>query len=155
MSTDHTTPRIDLTSLAGAPYGAMVRVSERIKLDPTLKHLVELRASQINGCAFCLDMHWTAAKEHGESDLRLAQLAAWDESPAFDERERAALALTESMTLVADTHVPDDVWEEARRHFDEEELAHLVVQIAAINFWNRAAVASRAVPASYLPAAAA
>ncbi|MBX5442949.1 MAG: carboxymuconolactone decarboxylase family protein [Solirubrobacteraceae bacterium] len=155
MTTDHLTPRIDMTAHAGGPYAAMVRVSERIELDPRLKHLVELRASQINGCAFCLDMHWTAAKAHGESDLRLAQLAAWDESPAFDERERAALALTEAMTHVADTHVPDDVWARARRHFDERELAHLVVQIAAINFWNRVAVASRAVPAGYAPAAAA
>jgi len=154
MSTDHE-PRIDMLRHAGAPYAAMSRVEERIQLDPVVKELVKLRASQINGCAFCLDMHWTAAKAAGESDLRLAQLAAWDESPAFDERERAALALTEAMTHVADTHVPDDVWERARRHFDEDELAHLVVQIAAINFWNRTAIASRAIPASYLENAAA
>jgi AhpD family alkylhydroperoxidase len=134
---------------AGAAYAAMVRVEERIDLDPVIRSLVKLRASQINGCAFCIDMHWTHAREEGETELRLAQVAAWHESPAFDERERAALELTESVTLLADTHVPDDVWELAKEHFEERELAHLLVQIAAINFWNRVAVPSRKVPASF------
>jgi AhpD family alkylhydroperoxidase len=149
------TPRIDLSRHAGGPFAAMVRVEERITLDPRIRHLVKLRGSQINGCAYCLDMHWPAAREHGESDMRLAQLSAWEESPYFDERERAALALTDAMTHVSATHVPDDVWAEAERHFDADELGHLVVAIAAINFWNRAAVAARTVPAGYEPEAAA
>jgi AhpD family alkylhydroperoxidase len=148
MST-HTTPRIDLIRHAGAPYAAMQRVEERIRLDRRLRLLVKLRASQINGCAFCLDMHWPHARAEGESELRLSQLAAWRESPFFDARERAALALTDAVTHVAGTHVPDDVWEEAARHFDDEELAHLVFTIAAINLWNRVSVAARTVPASH------
>jgi AhpD family alkylhydroperoxidase len=144
-----TTPRIDPTRHAGAPYAAMVRVEERITLDPRLHQLVKLRASQINGCAFCLDMHWTEASELGESAVRLAQLSAWEESPYFDERERAALALTEAVTHVAATHVPDDVWARAAEQFDADELANLLLAIAAINFWNRVAVAARTVPASY------
>jgi AhpD family alkylhydroperoxidase len=148
MSTQ-TTPRIDLASQAGAPYAGMIRVEERIKLDPTVRKLVELRASQINGCAFCIDMHWVGARAAGESEQRLAQLAAWQESPYFDERERAALALTEAVTHVSETHVPDDVWAESEAHFEADELAHLLFQIAAINLWNRLAISARALPASY------
>lgn len=155
MSTIHPEPRIDLLQHAGAPYGAMVRVEERIQLDPTIRHLVKLRASQLNGCAFCLDMHWPDARAHGESELRLSQLAAWPESPFFSERERAALALTDAVTHVSTTHVPDDVWAEAERHFDADELANLLVAIAAINFWNRIAVSARTLPASYAEQAAA
>jgi AhpD family alkylhydroperoxidase len=117
--------------------------------------LVKLRASQINGCAYCLDMHWPHARAQGESELRLSQLAAWRESPYFDDRERAALALTEAVTHVSSTHAPDDVWEEAARHFDADELAHLLFAIAAINVWNRVAVSARSVPASYGEPAAA
>ena len=154
MST-HKTPRIDLVHHAGAPVAAMQRVKERIRLDPRLRLLVKLRASQINGCAYCLDMHWPHARAEGESELRLSQLAAWHESPVFDERERAALALTEAVTHVSATHVPDDVWEEAARHFDEKELAHLVFTIGAINLWNRVAVAARSIPASFADGAGA
>jgi AhpD family alkylhydroperoxidase len=142
-------PRIDMMHTVGGPYAAMVRVEERIELDPTIRHLVKLRASQINHCAYCIDMHWNEAKADGETELRLAQLPAWEESPAFDERERAALALTEAVTHVAETHVPDDVWERARAQFDEHELANLLVAIAAINFWNRVSVGARTTPASY------
>jgi AhpD family alkylhydroperoxidase len=148
MSTTHA-PRIDIVANAGGPYAAMARVEERIDLDPVIRSLVKLRASQINNCAFCIDMHWTHAREEGETELRLAQVAAWRESPAFDERERAALELTESVTLLAETHVPDDVWELAKEHFEERELAHLLLQIAAINFWNRVAVPARTIPASF------
>jgi AhpD family alkylhydroperoxidase len=149
-----TTPRIDLASLAGAPAAAMVKLEERIDLDPGLRELVRLRASLINGCAFCIDMHWTALRREGESDVRLAQLAAWEESPFFDERERAAFALTDAVTLVSDTRVPDAVWARAEAQFSPEELAHLLFQIAAINLWNRVAVSIRGVPASFAEAAA-
>jgi AhpD family alkylhydroperoxidase len=148
-------PRIDIAHHAGGPYAAMVRLEERISLDPAIRHLVKLRASQINHCAFCIDMHRTEAPTDGESELRLSQLAAWEESPAFTERERAALALTEAITHVSETHVPDDVWERARGEFDEEELANLVMAIAAINFWNRLAVTARSTPASFVGAQAA
>ena len=127
----------------------MARVEERVDFDPMLRHLVKLRASQMNGCAYCIDMHRNEALADGDTDLRLSQLAAWRESPAFDDRERAALALTESVTLIADTHVPDGVWEQAARHFPQKELANLVAAIAAINFWNRLQATVRATPASY------
>jgi AhpD family alkylhydroperoxidase len=94
---------MDLARLAGAPVDAMVKLEERIDLDPGLRELVRLRASLINGCAFCIDMHWTALRSDGESEVRLAQLAAWEESPFFDERERAALALTDAVTRVSAT----------------------------------------------------
>ncbi len=142
-------PRIDYYALAGAPAAGLVRAEERIELDHTVKELVKLRASQINGCAFCLDMHWTDAKAAGESDVRLAQLAAYAESPYFSTRERAALALTDAITLVAETGVPDDVWAAAAARFDDAELAHLMMQIATINAWNRLAVTARSVPASW------
>jgi AhpD family alkylhydroperoxidase len=151
-ATTHPQPRLDPFSTAGAVAAAMTRVEERIALDPVLKELIKLRASQINGCAFCLDMHWATAKAAGETDLRLAQLAAHQESPYFDERERAVLALTDAVTLVADTQVPDDVWDRAAAQLDEAELANVLLQIAAINFWNRVAVASRMVPASWAAA---
>jgi AhpD family alkylhydroperoxidase len=140
---------------AGGPYSAMVRVEERIDLEPRLRHLVKIHASQINHCAFCIDMHWTDARADGESELRLSQLAAWRESPAFDDRERAALALTEAVTHVAETQVPDDVWAQAEAQFGEDELANLLVAIAAINFWNRVSVAARTTPASFAQANAA
>jgi AhpD family alkylhydroperoxidase len=145
---DHT-PRIDLTRHAGAPYAAMSRLEERIDLDPRVRSLVKVRASVVNGCAFCLDMHWTHARSEGETELRLSQLAAWHESPFFDERERAALALTDAMTDVAATHVPDEVWDRAAAHFDQDELGHLLFAIGAINLWNRVVVAARRMPASY------
>jgi AhpD family alkylhydroperoxidase len=148
------TPRLDLARLAGAPAAAMVEVEERIDLDPRLGELVKLRASQINGCAFCIDVHWTAARRDGESEVRLAQVAAWQESPFFDERERAALALTDAVTHVSATHVPNAVWARAEVNFPPEELSHLLFAIAATNLWNRLAISSRGVPASYLEAAA-
>lgn len=148
MSTN-TTPRIDLFSAAPAPIAAMVRLEERIELAHTIRELVKLRASIVNGCSFCIDMHWTDARRAGESEQRLAQVAAWDESPYFDARERAALALTDAVTAVGETRVPDDVWEAAAEQFDEAELANLVIQIAAINFWNRTAIAARSLPASW------
>lgn len=156
MSTHtNTTPRIDLMALAGGPFAAMIRLEERIELDARIKELVKLRASIVNGCAFCIDMHWTDARAAGESEQRLSQVAAWDESPYFDARERAALALTDSITHVGETRVPDDVWEAAAAQFDDTELANLVIAIAAINFWNRVAIATRKQPASWEAGAAA
>ena len=143
------TPRIDLLHHARGPVSAIIRAEERIELDPTVKSLVKLRASVLNGCAYCIDMHWTHAREEGETEMRLAQLAAWHESPFFTARERAALALTDAVTAVGETHVPDAVWNEAAEHFEEGELAHLLVQIAMINAWNRIAVSTRVVAASY------
>ncbi|MEV4421000.1 carboxymuconolactone decarboxylase family protein [Patulibacter sp. NPDC049589] len=142
-------PRLDVFGNAKAAVAGLGRVEERIDLDPVLRELIKLRASQINACAFCLDMHWTDAKAQGETDVRLAQLPAHAESPYFDAREKAVLALTDAVTLVAETQVPDDVWAEAARHLDEAELANVLVQIAAINAWNRIAVSSRMVPASW------
>jgi AhpD family alkylhydroperoxidase len=148
------TPRIDLAGLAGAPAAAMRKVEERIDIDHGLRELVKLRTSLINGCAYCIDMHWTILRREGESDVRLAQLAAWEESPFFDERERAALALTDAVTHVSATHVPDTVWARAEAQFTPEELAHLLFAIAAANLWNRLAVSVRGVPASYAEAVA-
>jgi AhpD family alkylhydroperoxidase len=153
MTTDTPTtqhgPRLDVFAHTGPVVAAAARIEERIALDPTLRELVKLRASQINGCAFCLDMHWAAAKEAGESDVRLAQLAAHAESPFFDARERAVLALTDAVTLVAEDGVPDAVWAAAAEQLTEDELANVLWQIAAINTWNRIAVAARFVPASW------
>jgi len=120
-------------------------------LEASLLELVKTRASQINGCAFCLDMHTKDARAHGETEQRLHTLAAWHETPFFSERERAALAWTEAITRVADTHVPDEVFEQVRKHFTEKELADLTFAIVAINGWNRLAIAFRPVPGSYQP----
>jgi len=143
------TPRIDLPRSAGGAFTALLRLEHRIELDPALRKLVQVRSSQLNGCSFCIDMHWSEARDAGESEQRLSQLDAWAESPYFDERERAALALTESMTMVAETHVPDDVWLEAEAHFDTSELANLLFAIAAINAWNRLQIAARVPAASF------
>ena len=126
----------------------------RIDLEPGLRELVRLRTSLINGCSYCIDVHWTALRRDGESEARLVQLAAWQESPYFDERERAALALTDAVTHVSATHVPDEVWARAEAQFPPEELSHLLFAIAATNLWNRLAVSVRGVPVSYTKAAA-
>jgi len=138
--------RLDLAHHAGAPFAGMLRVEERIDLDARIRGLVKVRASQLNACSFCIDMHWTEARAAGESESRLAQLAAWQDSPLYDDVERAALALTDAVTQVSETHVPDDVWAIGEAYFDRDELAHLVFAIAAINLWNRLMVSVRAVP---------
>jgi len=117
------------------------------KLDHLLKELVRLRASQINGCAFCLDMHVTDARKSGEDERRLVTVAAWRETPFFTEQERAALEWTEALTLVAQNHVPDAVWEAVRPHFTDAELVELTLLITSINSWNRFAIAFRKMPA--------
>jgi len=142
-------PRIDyakLQSLIGPTTAALISISTAVRqsgLDPKLVELVKIRASQINGCAFCLNMHVVEAREGGESDARMHVLAAWHESPAFTARERAALAWTEALTRIERSHVPDAVFAEASAEFDETELAQLTSAIIAINSWNRIAVAYR------------
>jgi AhpD family alkylhydroperoxidase len=143
--------RMQLTDLAPQPYAAMMRLEQSIDLDRGVRELVKVRASQINGCAFCLDMHWKDARAAGESEERLYSLDAWRDSPLYDERERAALALCEAMTLIADAHVPDEVWAGARAAFSEPELAHLVFAITAINSWNRLMITAGVEPGHYQP----
>jgi AhpD family alkylhydroperoxidase len=121
-------------------------------LEPALLELVRFRASQLNGCAYCLDMHSKDARAHGETEQRLYALSAWRETPFYAERERAALAWTEAVTLVADGHVPDSVYDEVRKHFSDRELVDLTLAVVAINGWNRLAISFRAVPGTYQPA---
>ena len=114
-------------------------------LEQSLYHLVKTRASQINGCAYCIHMHTRDARAHGETEERLYLLDAWRESPLYSERERAALAWTEALTLIAETHAPDDVYDEVRRHFSEQETVNLTLLIGMINLWNRLAIGMRSV----------
>ena len=118
-------------------------------IEAPLRELVKMRASQINGCAYCLDMHSKDARAAGETEQRLYVLPAWEEAPFYSDRERAALAWTEAVTLVADGHVPDEVFERARSQFSEEELVDLTLAIVAINGWNRLAIAFRADVGAY------
>jgi AhpD family alkylhydroperoxidase len=121
-------------------------------LDHSLLELIKLRVSQINGCAFCVDMHWKDARAEGETEERLYMLSAWGEATVYSAKERAALALAESVTLVSQTHVPDDVYNEAKKHFTETELVDLVLAIVTINGWNRLAITFRSEPGKYQPA---
>jgi AhpD family alkylhydroperoxidase len=143
--------RLQLSEVAKQQYAAMSRLSSSVDLDHTLRHLVDIRASQLNGCAFCIDMHWKDARADGESEERLSMIPAWDESPLFNDRERAALALTEAMTLISDNHVPDELWEDISEEFDEAELAQLVFAITVINAWNRLSITTRLEPGHYQP----
>src|SRR5437899_3096371 len=118
--------RMKIRKLAPTAYEAMVAFDNSITVEPKLRELIKIRASQLNDCAFCLDMHTTDARKLGEDERRLATLAAFHESPFFSEREKAALSLTDAMTLLVDSHVPDDVYDEATRHFDDDELAQLI-----------------------------
>ncbi|MEU0070883.1 carboxymuconolactone decarboxylase family protein [Streptomyces sp. NPDC006332] len=136
----------------GRAMSALSAAAKKGLGDPALAELVVIRASQVNHCAFCLDMHLTIAREHGVGERQLGLLAAWEEAgDAFDERERAALALTEAVTLLTDGFVPDEVYDRAARHFDDVELAHLVGLIVAINNWNRVMVGRRIPPGGYTP----
>jgi len=141
-------PRLNPYQAAPDPMKAVAALDTYVKgsgLDPGLIELIKMRASQINGCAYCLHMHSRDARARGESEERLYLLDAWRESPLYTDRERAALAWTEAVTLVSQTRVPDEVYEEARRHFSEEELVKLTVAVGAINAWNRIAISFRAV----------
>ena len=137
--------RISLSQAARAVYRAIDALDSSAELEPRLRELVRIRASQINGCAFCVDMHSVDAQQAGEHDRRIFALAAWEESPFFDERERAALALTEAMTRLPGGGVGDEVYERAAAAFGEQELGNLMGVIIAINAWNRIAISFRAI----------
>jgi AhpD family alkylhydroperoxidase len=144
--------RFDYMKVAPGAYRAMAGLEHYLHesgLEESLLHLIKLRASQINGCAYCIDMHWKDLKAIGEKDQRLYELNAWEEGPFYSERERAALEWAEAVTRVADGHVPDSVYERVRPHFSEKELADLTLAIATINAWNRLAISSRTVPGTY------
>jgi AhpD family alkylhydroperoxidase len=149
------TPRFDIAKhMKSAAVQALLKLSHTVEtsgLERSLLELVKIRASQINGCAYCLDMHTKDARALGETEQRIYGLNAWHETPYFTPRERAALAWTEAVTRVADTRVPDDVYEEVRPHFTEEELLSLTFEVMVINSWNRLAIASRALAGTYQP----
>ncbi|MFJ7901183.1 carboxymuconolactone decarboxylase family protein [Streptomyces sp. NPDC096198] len=148
------TPRLNWAQHAPEVYRAMVRLDAAAGkgLEPKLRELVKIRASQLNHCAFCLDMHTKDALAAGESVERIVQLSAWEESRHFyTEQEVAALELTEAVTVLTDGFVPDEVYERAARHFDEAALSQLIAAIAVINAWNRFGVTTRAVPGHYTP----
>jgi AhpD family alkylhydroperoxidase len=141
-------PRMNYYQAAPETIKALVAVEDQIKasgLELSLIELVKTRASQINGCAFCIYMHTTDARKNGETEQRLYLLDAWRESPLYTERERAALAWTEALTLISQTHAPDDVYEAMRAQFSEAEAVNLTVLIGAINAWNRVAIGFRSV----------
>jgi len=148
--------RIDYSAQAAGVYKAMRGLESYLHtcgLEANLIHLIKLRASQLNGCAYCLDMHWKDLRAAGENEQRLYSLDAWRECPYYTERERAALTWTEAVTLITDGHVSDDVYEAVRPHFNEKELADLTLAIATINAWNRLAIAARTTPGTYQPRA--
>jgi AhpD family alkylhydroperoxidase len=153
------TPRLDYGKIAPGAYKAMGALEQYLHtcgLEEPLIHLIKLRASQINGCAYCLDMHWKDLRAIGETEQRLYSLDAWKECPYYTDRERAALAWTEAVTQISRGHVPDGVYESVRPHFSEKELADLTLAVATINAWNRLSIAGRAVPGTYqVPAKAA
>jgi AhpD family alkylhydroperoxidase len=146
IATQFEEPRLELGKHARGAYRAMIALDAAIEFDRPLGELVRVRASMLNGCAYCVDMHTTDARAAGETEQRLYSVATWTEAPWFTDRERAALALTDAVTLIADGHVPREVWEEAAAHFDDEELTQLLWTITAINAWNRVAVATRMLP---------
>src|SRR6187431_1056012 len=146
--------RINLMHVNPGVMQAMLGLERQVRqagFDHKLLHLVKMRASQINGCAYCLDMHSKDARAEGETEQRLYSLDAWRETPFFSDRERAALEWTEAVTLVASTHVPDEAYEAVRAQFSEEEIKTLTLAVAMINTWNRLNVAFRTVPGDYKP----
>ena len=146
--------RIAMAKVAPGAYRAMLGLEEYLHqsgLEQSLIDLVKLRGSQVNGCAYCIDMHWKDLRALGESEQRLYGLDAWEESPYYSDRERAALAWTEAVTNIRDGHVRDEVYEDVRKHFSEKELADLTFAVAAINAWNRLAISARAEPGKYQP----
>ncbi|MFE6227228.1 MULTISPECIES: carboxymuconolactone decarboxylase family protein [unclassified Streptomyces] len=148
------TPRMNMFERAPEFYRAMSRLEQEAAkgVDPVLYHLIKIRASQLNHCAFCLDMHTKDAVAEGETVERIVQLSAWQESRHFyTERELAAIALTEAVTVLTDGFVPDEVYAAAAEHFDEDELARVIGAIVVINAWNRIAVTTRMVPGQYTP----
>ncbi len=139
--------RLDYWKVAPEAYRALAAL-ERYVVNSSIEHplleLVKLRASQINGCAYCIDMHWKDARVAGESEQRLYSLDAWREAPFYTDRERAAIAWTEALTLISQTHAPDDIYEQVRAQFSEQETVDLTLAIATINAWNRMSISMRA-----------
>ncbi|WP_050629891.1 carboxymuconolactone decarboxylase family protein [Bradyrhizobium viridifuturi] len=151
-------PRMNFYQAAPKTIKALTAVENQIQssgLELSLIELVRARASQINGCAFCINMHTLDARKHGETEQRLYLLNAWREAPLYSDRERAALAWTEAVTLISETHAPDDVYDELCQHFSDAEAANLTILIGTINAWNRLAIAFRAIPPSRARAASA
>ena len=151
-------PRMNFYQAAPDTIKALSALETQIQstgLEKSLIELVKIRASQINGCAYCINMHTSDARKHGETEQRLYLLNAWHEAPVYSERERAALAWTEAVTLIADTHAPDDLYQDVRKHFSEAETVNLTMLIATINAWNRLAISFRAVPLVKVSAATA
>jgi AhpD family alkylhydroperoxidase len=150
-------PRINYQKVAPGIYEPMFGLGNYLRksgLEESLVNLICLRASQINGCAYCLDMHWKDLRAAGENEQRLYGLDAWEESPYYSERERAALAWTEAVTNLREGHVSDEVYERVRNAFTEKELADLTLAVVTINGWNRLNIAARTVPGTYQPAKA-
>ena len=150
-------PRIDYLKAGRGVYEAMLGLEKYLHqcgLEESLLDLIKLRASQINGCAYCIDMHWKDLRSLGEYEQPLYGLDAWEESPYYTERERAALAWTEAVTNIREGHAPDEVYENAAKQFTEKELADLTLAITTINAWNRLAIAARSVPGTYQSAKA-
>jgi AhpD family alkylhydroperoxidase len=149
--------RIDQTKVSPGALNAMLGLEKHLSQGPIpkpLRDLVNLRVSQINGCAFCIDMHWKDLRAAGENEQRLYGLDAWAESPYYTDRERAALAWAEGVTRVAENHVPDALFQETRRYFSEAEMVDLTLGVVAINGWNRLNIAFRAPAGSYQPVTA-
>ncbi len=148
--------RLNLGAVSPAAYRAMLGLEKFIQesgIEPKLAHLLKMRASQINGCAYCLDMHSKDARALGETEQRLYGLDAWREAPYYTDRERAALEWIESMTLITEGHVADEVYERARKQFNERELVELAMVAVAINGWNRLSIAFRSEAGAYRPQA--
>ncbi|QDU87241.1 Alkyl hydroperoxide reductase AhpD [Pirellulimonas nuda] len=149
-----TTARSTVDKQSTTAYRAMLGVEKALaqgSIEKPLRELIHLRVSQINGCAFCIDMHWKDARAAGESEQRLYGLSAWRESPYYSERERVAFMLAEELTRVADRSIPDEVHEAARKSFNDQELSDLAWTVSAINAWNRVNIALRTVPGNYQP----
>ncbi len=149
-------PRINAAQVAPEAYKIMLQFEAYAKttgFDPLLVELVKIRASQINGCAFCLDMHTKDARSIGETEQRIYCLNAWRESPFYSDAERAALELTEAVTLISTARVPDDLYERVRKHFTEKQYVDLVFMINTINSWNRLSISMNNPPGTYQPAA--
>jgi AhpD family alkylhydroperoxidase len=148
-------PRIEYLKVAPSAYEAMRGIEKYLHecgLEQSLIHLVKLRVSQINGCAYCIDMHWKDLSAIGEKEQRLYGLDAWEESPYYTDRERAALGWAEAITNITEGHAPDGIYEVVRKQFSEKELADLTLVITTINAWNRLAIAARTTPGLYDPA---
>jgi AhpD family alkylhydroperoxidase len=147
--------RIDYLKVDRGAFDALLRAEKYLHgsgIESKLLDLIRLRASQINGCAYCIDMHWKDLRAAGETEQRLYGLDAWEESPYYTDRERAVLAWTEAVTKIREGHVPDAVYEQVRKFFDEKEVADLTLCVASINSWNRMNIAARTVPGTYQPA---